>query len=84
VTYPEVISKFKTYPQVFAIMFFLMLYILALGSFLSTAASIITVIRDQFKNVKNWQAALGLAIYASIFGSVYTTPVSVENIFKSY
>lgn len=51
-----------------------MLYILALGSFLAIAASIITVIRDQFKSVKNWQAALGLAIYASIFGSVYTTP----------
>lgn len=60
-------------------MFFLMLYILALGSFLAIASSIITVVRDQFKMVKNWHAALGLAVYASVFGSVYTTPVSCKS-----
>lgn len=56
-------------------MFFLMLYILALGSILAITSSVITVVRDQFKKVKNWQAALGFAIYGIIFGSFYTTPV---------
>lgn len=76
VTYPETISKFKTFPQVFAVMFFLMLYILALGSLLAITTSAITVIRDQFKKVKEWQAALGFAVYGTVFGSLYTTPVS--------
>jgi solute carrier family 6 amino acid transporter-like protein 5/7/9/14 len=76
VTYPETISKFKAFPQFFAVAFFLMLYILALGSILATTSSAITVIRDQFKAVKDWQAALGFAIYGTIVGSLYTTPVS--------
>lgn len=77
VTYPETISKFKFVPQLFSIMFFLMLYILALGSNLATTSSIVTVVRDQFKTVKNWQAALGIAVYGIVFGSFYTTPVSM-------
>jgi solute carrier family 6 (neurotransmitter transporter, glycine) member 5/9 len=72
------------FPQAFSVMFFLMLYILALGSFLAIAASIITVIRDQFKSVKNWQAALALAMYGTIFGSVYTTPVFLLRIFHRF
>jgi solute carrier family 6 amino acid transporter-like protein 5/7/9/14 len=74
VTYPETIAKFKYYPQVFSVMFFLMLYILALGSILAITSSAVTVIQDQFKSVKNWQAALGFAIYGSIAGIIYTTP----------
>lgn len=75
VTYPETISKFKILPQAFSVMFFLMLYILALGSLLAITSSAITVIRDQFKKIKNWQAALGFAIFGTVFGSFYTTPV---------
>jgi solute carrier family 6 amino acid transporter-like protein 5/7/9/14 len=76
VTYPETIAKFKVLPQLFSVMFFLMLYILALGSLLAITSSAITVIRDRFKKVKDWQAALGFAVYGCIFGSLYTTPVS--------
>ena len=84
VTYPETISKFKFVPQLFSVMFFVMLYILALGSNLATTSSIVTVIRDQFKTVKNWQAALGIAIYGIVFGSFYTTPVCIPFILKFF
>jgi hypothetical protein len=34
-----------------------------------------TVVRDRFKKVKNWHAALVIAILGTTIGSVYMTPV---------
>lgn len=76
ITYAETISKFAVLPQFFSIMFFLMLFILSMGSLIAMTSCIITVIRDQFKGVKTWQAALGYSIFGVIVGSIYTTPVS--------
>lgn len=58
-------------------MFFLMMWIIALGSLFAITSSAITVIRDQFKKVKDWQAALGIAIFGVLFGSIYATPVNI-------
>jgi solute carrier family 6 amino acid transporter-like protein 5/7/9/14 len=72
-TYAETISKFKFFPQLFSVLFFFMLFILGMGSLFAMTSSVITVIREQFKFVKNWHAALVYAIFGIIFGSFYTT-----------
>ncbi|KAG5670418.1 hypothetical protein PVAND_000684 [Polypedilum vanderplanki] len=86
VTYPETIAKFKFWPQFFSVMFFLMLFILSFGSLLATSLSAMTVIRDRFKRIKDWQAALGFAIFGTIFGCFYTTPAGllILNLVDSY
>ncbi|KAG5669726.1 hypothetical protein PVAND_000021 [Polypedilum vanderplanki] len=86
VTYAETISKFRVLPQVFSVLFFLMLYILGLGSLIAQTSCVITVIRDQFKNVKNWHAAVGYSIFGALCGSLYTTEggQSVLNLVDHY
>lgn len=76
ITYAETISKFAVLPQFFSIMFFLMLFILGLGSLIAMTSCIITVARDNIKGVKTWHAAISYSIFGFITGSIYTTPVS--------
>lgn len=75
ISYPETIAKFKSFSQVFSILFFLMLYVLGIGSNVAMTSCIVTEIRDHFKKVKNWQAALGVAFFGTLFGSIYLTQV---------
>lgn len=74
----DAISKFKVFPQIFSVLFFLMLYLLGIGSNVAMMSCLMTVVRDRFKKVKNWHAALTIAILGTILGSVYMTPVSDE------
>lgn len=76
ISYPAAISQFRNVPQVYAVLFFLMLYLLGIGSNIAMVSCVITVIRDQFKQIKNWQAALGFSIFGTITGSVFLTEVS--------
>lgn len=73
ISYPETIAKFKDFSRLFSILFFLMLYVLGIGSNVAMTSCIVTEIRDHFKKVKNWQAGLGVAICGTIFGSIYYT-----------
>jgi solute carrier family 6 (neurotransmitter transporter, glycine) member 5/9 len=81
ISYPETISKFQHFPQVFSAIFFLMLYLLGIGSNVAMTQTFITVIREAFKKVKQWQAALGFAIFGTTFGAIYLTQVRI--IFES-
>lgn len=50
-----------------------MLYVLGIGSLIASVSGIMTTIQDNFKSVKNWQAAMCVAIYGIISGSIYYT-----------
>lgn len=77
ISYPDAIAKFKQLPQVFSFLFFLMLYMLGIGSNVAMMSCIMTVVRDKFMKIKNWQVALVIAILGTCFGSVYMTPVNI-------
>lgn len=64
------------HPQAFAILFFFMLFILGIGSNIAMCSCIITILRDRFKWLKAWQAAVGLATAGFSCGLIYVTPVS--------
>jgi solute carrier family 6 amino acid transporter-like protein 5/7/9/14 len=53
----------------------MMIFILGIGSMAAIMTCVITVIRDHFPKVKYWQAALGYAIFGTVFGSLFITPV---------
>ncbi|XP_055532517.1 sodium-dependent nutrient amino acid transporter 1 isoform X2 [Wyeomyia smithii] len=74
ISYPEAIAKFDVVPQVFSVMFFLMLFVLGIGSNVAMTSCVMTVIRDQFPRVKNWQAASVIAVCGVCLGSIYVTP----------
>lgn len=76
ISYPDAISKFKFVPQLFSVLFFVMLYLLGVGTIIAMSSCVGTLIRDQYKSVKNWHTALGFSVFGTIAGSVYLTPVS--------
>lgn len=76
ISYPDAISRIKFVPQLFAALFFLMLFLLGIGTLIAMTTCFTTVLRDRFKNIKNWQATLGFCIFGTVCGTVYLTPVS--------
>uniref|UniRef100_A0A182W2B8 Transporter n=1 Tax=Anopheles minimus TaxID=112268 RepID=A0A182W2B8_9DIPT len=74
ISYPEAIAKFEVLPQAFSVLFFLMLFVLGIGSNVAMTSCVMTVIKDQFPKVRNWQAASIIAVCGVLLGSIYVTP----------
>lgn len=53
-----------------------MLFVLGVGSNIAMTSCVMTVIRDQFPNVKAWHAASGVTVVGLLIGLVYVTPVN--------
>lgn len=75
--YPEAIAKIDLFPQFFSMLFFIMLFVLGIGSNIGMASCIMTVIRDRFPQVKCWKVVLGIAFVGVTVGCIYTTPVRI-------
>ncbi|XP_017077177.1 sodium-dependent nutrient amino acid transporter 1 isoform X1 [Drosophila eugracilis] len=76
ISYPDAIAKFEYVPQMFAVLFFLMLFVLGIGSTVGMGSCILRVIRDQFgqRSPPIWKLASGLAILGFSVSIVYMTP----------
>lgn len=74
ISYPEAIAKFKFLPQVFAVLFFLMLLVLGMGSNIGMASCVITVVKDRFEHLPHWFLSCAVAVIGFLFGIVYMTP----------
>ncbi|KAH0540477.1 sodium-dependent nutrient amino acid transporter 1-like [Cotesia glomerata] len=74
ISYPDAIAKFTVLPQLFSFLFFLMLYVLGIGSGIALAGGIISIISDQFPQLKYWKVVVGVCIFGMCVGSVYCTP----------
>jgi solute carrier family 6 (neurotransmitter transporter, glycine) member 5/9 len=49
--YPETISKIDFIPNFFSMMFFIMLFVLGIGSNIGMASCVMTVIKDRFPSI---------------------------------
>lgn len=76
ISYPDAIAKFPKLPQIFSVLFFLMLFVLGIGSNVAMTSCTVTSIRDYFPQVKAWQCTLGIAVVSFLIGLAYVTPVS--------
>ncbi|XP_070133548.1 sodium-dependent nutrient amino acid transporter 1 isoform X1 [Drosophila bipectinata] len=74
ISYPDAISKFKSLPQIFSVLFFLMLFVLGIGSNIAMTSCSVTAIRDRFPNFKQWQCSLLIAVVSFVIGLIYITP----------
>ncbi|GLV34986.1 Nutrient Amino Acid Transporter 1 [Carabus blaptoides fortunei] len=74
ISYPDAIAKFDTVPQLFAVLFFFMLFVLGVGSLVALQSCVATVLKDGFPFLKNWQVAAGTCIIGFLIGLVYVTP----------
>merc|ERR1712013_582264 len=74
VSYPEVISKFNIAPQVFSVLFFLMLITLGFGSATGLISNVITVICDAFPGWQRCYVTAAISLAGLLVGLVYVTP----------
>ncbi|ODN04846.1 Sodium-dependent nutrient amino acid transporter 1 [Orchesella cincta] len=74
VSYPDAVAKFTWAPQLFAVLFFLMMFTLGLGSAVSDAGAIITIFCDSFPKLVRWHVTIVVCFVGAAVGIVYTTP----------
>ncbi|XP_036319929.1 sodium-dependent nutrient amino acid transporter 1 isoform X2 [Rhagoletis pomonella] len=74
ISYPDAIAKFQAVPQVFAVLFFFMLFVLGVGSIVALQCTIVTIICDQFKSLRYWKVALLTSICGFLASIIYVTP----------
>lgn len=77
ISYPDAIAKFKKVPQIFAVLFFVMLFVLGIGSNIAMTSCTVTAIRDRFPKIKQWHCGLAIAVVSFCIGLMYVTPVSL-------
>ena len=82
ISYPEAISKFRNIPQLYGVLFFFMLFVLALGTMVCMTTCVTTLLQDTFKSIKNWHAVVGFTIFGILTGTVYITPVSFMKLLR--
>ncbi|XP_018788839.1 PREDICTED: sodium-dependent nutrient amino acid transporter 1 [Bactrocera latifrons] len=74
ISYPDAIAKFQAVPQIFAILFFFMLFVLGVGSIVALHCTIVTIICDQFKSLRYWKVALVTCVCGFLASIIYVTP----------
>jgi len=76
ISYPMAIAKFDYVPQLFAVLFFLMLMTLGLGSSAGLISSLIAIISDTNPGWNKTYVAAIVCVSGFLVGLVYLTPVS--------
>ncbi|XP_065582372.1 sodium-dependent nutrient amino acid transporter 1-like isoform X1 [Artemia franciscana] len=74
ISYPDAIAKFDAVPQLFAVLFFIMMFTLGIGSAMALVGGIITIICDEFPHWQRWRVTLALCTAGFGCGIVFTTP----------
>ncbi|XP_076757146.1 sodium-dependent nutrient amino acid transporter 1 isoform X1 [Xylocopa sonorina] len=74
ISYPEALSRFGVVPQLFAVLFFVMLYVLSVGSSVALCAAIFSILCDHFPKVKHWKLVLAVTVFGFFVSLVYITP----------
>ncbi|CAK1547193.1 unnamed protein product [Leptosia nina] len=74
ISYPDAIAKSPVVPQLFAVLFFLMMAVLGVGSGVALLSTINTVLLDSFPSVPTVYMSGGICVVAFLVGLVYVTP----------
>jgi solute carrier family 6 amino acid transporter-like protein 5/7/9/14 len=62
-------------PQLFAVLFFMMLFTLGVGSATADAGAIASIFCDKYPKLKRWWVTGVICIFGCAVGLVYVTPV---------
>ncbi|CAK9834193.1 Sodium-dependent nutrient amino acid transporter 1 [Anthophora retusa] len=73
ISYPEALAKFTVVPQLFSVLFFLMLFILGIGTTVAFTAVIHSIIKDKFPQFQDWKIAGAITCAGFLVGVVYCT-----------
>ncbi|XP_076240656.1 sodium-dependent nutrient amino acid transporter 1 [Calliopsis andreniformis] len=74
ISYPEALSRFKVVPQLFAVLFFVMMFVLGVGSAVALSGAVFCILCDYFPKVKQWKLVLAVSVLGFFISLVYITP----------
>ncbi|KAF7398690.1 hypothetical protein HZH66_006587 [Vespula vulgaris] len=74
ISYPDAIAKFEVLPQLFSVLFFVMMFVLGIGSSVGMTTSLHVILNEQFPNLKTWQIVLPLCSLGFLIAIIYVTP----------
>ncbi|XP_046589864.1 sodium-dependent nutrient amino acid transporter 1 [Neodiprion lecontei] len=74
ISYPEALARFPAVPQLFAVLFFIMMFVLGIGSAQSLVGVIASVITDRFTSFKQMYVVGVISIIGFLLGLTYVTP----------
>ncbi|KAM0724566.1 Sodium-dependent nutrient amino acid transporter 1 [Formica fusca] len=74
ISYPDALSRFTFVPQLFAVMFFVMLFVLGVGSAVGLCGVVFNVFRDHLPRVRQWLVLLFVTSFGYVVSLVYITP----------
>lgn len=77
ISYPDALSRFTVVPQLFAVLFFVMMFVLGVGSAVALSGAVFSILCDHFPNVSQWKLVLVLSTLGFVISLVYVTPVSM-------
>nr|XP_033336010.1 sodium-dependent nutrient amino acid transporter 1-like [Megalopta genalis] len=74
VSYPDAIAKFTVVPQLFAVLFFLMMFVLGVGSIVGMVSGMVINLSEKLPNVQIWKIVVPLCLMGFAVSTVYVTP----------
>ncbi|XP_044016724.1 sodium-dependent nutrient amino acid transporter 1-like isoform X2 [Aphidius gifuensis] len=74
ISYPDALARFDIVPQLFSVLFFIMMFVLALGTAMSLCGSIFLICCDYFTNTKTWIITLIITLTGFCLSHIYITP----------
>ncbi|OXA59234.1 sodium-dependent nutrient amino acid transporter 1 [Folsomia candida] len=74
VAYPDAIAKMDWVPQLLAVLFFMMLFTLGVGSATADAGAIASIFCDRYPNIKRWHVTGAICVFGASVGLIYVTP----------
>lgn len=79
VVYPDALSRIKVVPQLWSVLFFVMLFVLGIGSSTSQIETVLTALKDQFTSLRKHTPILaaGVCLFFFVAGLPLTTDVSL-------
>ena len=83
VVYPEALSTIQVVPQLWSVLFFIMLFVLGIGSSVAQVETILTSIKDQFTFLHQKKEILAfiVCLLFCVLGLPLTTDVRVKQFF---
>ncbi|XP_012151994.2 sodium-dependent nutrient amino acid transporter 1 [Megachile rotundata] len=74
ISYPDAIAKFEVLPQLFSVLFFVMMFVLGVGSIVGMVSAIVDALKEKFPDIPLWKVVTAICSMGFAVSTVYVTP----------
>ncbi|XP_029037394.2 sodium-dependent nutrient amino acid transporter 1-like [Osmia bicornis bicornis] len=74
ISYPDAIAKFGWLPQLFSVLFFVMMFVLGVGSVVGMVSAVVVALKEKLPNEKLWKVVVSVCSVGFLISTVFVTP----------